>query len=68
MDKEQLRLEIVKVVAATNSQFKSEEVISAAKNYEAYITSGIEDKVNSPSDIVKEQQKGTAAPSKKKPR
>ncbi len=68
MDKTELRLEIVRVVATSNGHLKSEDVIQACKNYEAYITSCNEDKVQAPSDVEKEQQEGSTEKTKKKPR
>ena len=68
MDKQELRLELIKITVAANNMFKDENVIQVAKNYEAYVTSGEEDKAQVPSDIVKEQQKGRTVSSKKRPR
>lgn len=68
MDKQELRLRLVECVSKANNMFKSEAVLDAVKNYEAYITSGNEDKVSTPSDAVKVQRKGSTVSTKKKPR
>lgn len=68
MDKQELRLRLIECVSKANNSFKSEPVLVAVKNYEAYITSGEEDKAQVPSDPVKEQQKGKTVSSKKRPR
>ena len=68
MDKQELRLRLIECVSKANNMFKSEEVLDAVKNYEAYITSGSEDKVLTPSATVKGQRKGSTVSTKKKPR
>jgi hypothetical protein len=67
MDKQELRLEIVRIVAGANGHFKSEQVLDAAKNYERYITSSDTDKAQAPDDVVKEQQVESTVKTKKKP-
>ena len=67
MDKQELRLELIRIAATTNSAVRDQAVVSVAKTWEEYITSEEEDKVITPSDDVKEQQNGKAVPSKSKP-
>lgn len=68
MDRQELRLELIRIAASCNTMFKCEDVVEVAVRYEAYVTSGEEDKVKAPSDVVKEQQNGKTVSSKKRPR
>tara|TARA_R110000868_G_scaffold267433_1_gene526732 strand:+ start:5723 stop:5941 length:219 start_codon:yes stop_codon:yes gene_type:complete len=67
MDRQELRLELIRIAATTNSAVRDQAVVTVAKTWEEYITSEEEDKVITPSDDVKEQQNGKAVPSKSKP-
>lgn len=68
MDRQTLRLEVLRMIVQHNNPFHKGAVLDTAKKYEEYITSSVADKEESPADVVKEQQIGKAAPSKRKPR
>lgn len=68
MDKVELRLKLIDIVSKNQGLFSSENVLDSVKRYEAFVMSDIVDKELSPTAPVKEQRKGSAVSTKKKPR